>query len=190
MILRAAVLTVFSWCLGIYPGARGYAGPRADSGIRTLPVCEALAHSAQYNGKIVRIRGRVFGTDEGTWFVSNDCPGVFVTDGKVWPSNIAWTSPEDLTFILHPVDFTFDKNSLKRIDSRWRRLRKQFTDKCLEVTYTGMFESWSKDGATKRDPKGHKYRINGFGHLNSAPAQLVLKSADDVTPIPNCKPGK
>jgi GntR family transcriptional regulator len=27
----------------------------------------------------------------------------------------------------------------------------------------------------------------GFGHLNGGPGQLIVKSVDDVTPIPNCR---
>lgn len=152
-----------------------------------LTVCDALSHPSLYDGKMVRIRGEIYSTDEGTWFVGEHCPGAFHSDGKVWPSTIAWTSPQDLTFIVHRVNFTFDAASVKGVQEKWAKLRKRFADKCIEVTYTGMFESWSKDNATKTDPKGHKYFIKGFGHLNEAPAQLVLKSADDVTPISKCK---
>jgi hypothetical protein len=99
-------------------------------------------------------------------------------------------NPPDPTFILHKVDFTFDKASRKRIDRRWLQFRKHLSDKCITVSYTGMFESWSKEKARKTDPEGHVYEIPGFGHLNGAPAQLVLKSADDIEPIPNCKASK
>jgi hypothetical protein len=171
--------------------AWGLPGGRAQqvvtpSTIPTLSACEVLAHASDYDGKLVRIRGPVGATDEGAAFVGEECPGIFVTDSKVWPSAVAWTGPTNLMFILHPVDFTFDADSRKRIDEKWGDLRKRLPDRCIAVTYTGMFESWSRDKAKKKDPKGTVYEIPGFGHLNEAPAQLVLKSADDVEAIPNC----
>jgi hypothetical protein len=155
--------------------------------IPTLTVCEVLSHPSEYDGKIVRIRDRVFGTDEGAGFIGESCPGIYVTDGKIWPSQIAWTMPTDLTFILHKVDFQFDWQSGKALNKKYRALRKRVPDRCLEYTYTGMFESWSKQTAKKIDLKGRQYEIPGFGHLNESPAQLVLKSADDITPSANCK---
>jgi hypothetical protein len=163
---------------------------QTEAAIPTLTVCGALSKAARYDGEIVQIRGRVYGTDEGTWFLGEECPGIYVTEGKVWPSTIAWTMPSDLTFIIHPVHISFDRTSGPRIQKKWEQLRKHLPDRCIAVTYTGMFESWSKEKAIKTDPKGHVYEFAGFGHLNGAPAQLVLESADDVEPIPNCKVSK
>jgi hypothetical protein len=42
---------------------------QTEAAIPTLTVCEALSHASEYDGKMVRIRGPVYGTDEGTWFV-------------------------------------------------------------------------------------------------------------------------
>lgn len=175
----------FALCIG-FP-AQCWSGDAAS--IPTLSVCEALSHASEYDGKMVRIRDRVVGTEEGAWFVGEQCPGIFVTEGKVWPSTIAWTMPSDLTFIIHGVAFDFDRESRKRIDSKWEKLREYLPDRCIAVTYTGMFERWSKQNSRKMDPKGTPYEISGFGHLNGAPAQLVLKSADDVGAIPGCKVG-
>jgi hypothetical protein len=155
--------------------------------IPTIEVCEALSNPEKYDGKMVQIRDRVYGTSEGAAFVGDSCPGIFVTQGKVWPSAVAWTMPTQLAFIIHPVNFSFDWASSKKLDKKWSKLLKRFPARCLAVTYTGMFESWSKDKARKTDPEGHVWEFDGFGHLNAAPAQLVLKSADDVVPISNCK---
>lgn len=163
-------------------------GQKADeSPLPTLTVCEALGHAADYDGKIIRIRDRVRGSSEGAGFVGTECPSIYVTENKTWPSVIAWTMPSQTTFILHPVDFTFDWESSKRIHMKWGELRKHLPDRCIVVTYTGMFESWSREKATKRYPNGWVREIPGFGHLNAEPAQLVLKSADDVSAAPKCK---
>src|SRR5579864_3602792 len=153
------------------------APPKKDK-VPTLTVCEALAKPLEYDGKIVQIRDRVVGTDEATTFISDSCPGVLVTDGKVWPSSIVWTMPEKLDFIIHPVNFTFDWSSQKRLKEKWERVRGQVPDKCFALSYTGMFEVWSKSKARRPIPGGWT-EFDGFGHLNGWGAQLVLMSADD-----------
>jgi len=151
--------------------------------IPTLTVCEALSHASEYNGKMVQIRDRMVGTDEGAGFFGESCPGVFVTEGKVWPSAIAWASPNES--ILHRVDFSFDWESSKKLHEKWHRLRKRLPDRCIAVHTRGCL----KAGRRKEQVDGSRgtvVRIPGFGHLNGAPAQLVLKSADAVEEIPDC----
>jgi|SRR5215472_4689707 len=178
----------FALVLGALFSDPGESNQNHEASTPTLKVCEVLSRASEFDGKILRIRDQIFSTDEGTWFVGEGCPGIFVTDGKVWPSSIAWTSPGQTEFILHPVNFSFDNASLARLAKKWKRLRKQISDGCIAVTYTGMFEVWSKEKARKTHPNGIIEEIPGFGHLNGAPAQLVLKSADDVAAIPNCTP--
>jgi hypothetical protein len=165
---------------------RSHARSAGKDPIPTITVCEALEHPAEYDGKMVHIRDDTYSNGEGAWFVGKSCPGVFVTEGKVWPSTIAWTMPANSMTVLHPVEFRYDSDSSKRTEKKYQELRKRFPARCLRVTYTGMFEIWSKEKARKTDSKGHKYEFAGFGHLNGAPAQLVMKSHDDVSVIPNC----
>jgi len=177
----------FAAILAAFFGASAGQHQNDQATVPTLGVCEALTRASEYDGKMVRIRGQVSSTEEGTWYIGDDCRGTFVSDGKVWPSSIAWTSPDNKEFILHPITFSFDKSSLTRLDKKWVRLRKQLSDRCIAVTYTGMFEMWSRDKARKMYPGGKVLEIPGFGHLNGSPTQLVLKSADEVVAIPNCK---
>src|SRR5690349_121436 len=173
-------------------GARLPAVPEQTTQNTALPiltVCEALSHASEYDGKIVRIRDTTFGTDEFSAFRSDLCPGVLVTDGKVWPSSIVWTMPSDSEMILHPVNFIFDSESQQVLQKKWQELSKHLPNKCIAVMYTGMFEVWSRSKSRKTIPGGWK-EFSGFGHLNGWGAQLVLKSADDVAPIPNCQPKK
>jgi hypothetical protein len=163
-----------------------------DPAERALTVCEVLAHAAQYDGKLIQIRARTEGTDEGWWFVGDGCDGVFVTEGQIWPSAIAMGSapephaPRSATYV-HAVDFEFDFGSLSILQRKIELLRKNVPAGCLEVIYTGMFETrsdWSK--AKWIYPDGHS-KFLGFGHLGEAPGQLVPKSGDDVRAIPGCK---
>lgn len=153
--------------------------------IPILSVCEALSHPADYDGKIVRIRDRILSTEEGVSFFGEHCPGIYVTEGKVWPSAITWTMPTQTDTILHPVDFSFDWSTHEKLRKRAEEIGKQNPGRCIALTYTGMFEVWTKKNARKPYRNGW-IEIPGFGHLNAAGAQLVLKSADDVEVIPNC----
>ena len=182
-IISLLALVLFSGWIGL----RSQTKKSFGVSLPTLTVCGALSHANQYDGKLVRIRGRVLSTGEATGFVSEDCPGVLVTDGRIWQSAIAWTMPTDRMFIVHPVNFKYDWDSSKRLKAKYHRLHKHLPDECIELTYTGMFEVWSVTNSKKTDSKGTPYEIPGFGHLNGAGAQLVLKSADDAMPIPNCK---
>jgi hypothetical protein len=157
-----------------------------DQEIPTLTVCEALSDRANYDGKMVRIRDRIIGTEEGTSFSSESCPGILVTDGKVWPSAITWTMPKQKEQILHPVNFDFDWASFERLKAKWETLRDKAGEACVALTYTGMFEVWSKNKARKPYKDGW-VEIPGFGHMGGAGAQLVLKSADDVSIITGCQ---
>ena len=153
--------------------------------IPTLTVCEALSHASEYDGRMVQIRDQVFGTEESASFVGDSCPGVLVTDGKVWPSAITLTMPGQLDTILHPVDFKFDEGSDERLQRKWDHMKDSVGNKCVVMAYTGMFEVFSKAKARKPYRDGW-IEFSGFGHLNAAGAQLVLKSADDIVTIPNC----
>jgi hypothetical protein len=156
-----------------------------------LGVCEALSQPLKYDGQFVQIRGRVEGTDEGGWLVGDECPGVFVTDEHhVWPSVISLATPTSTKLgstRIHPIDFEFDAESDRRIDAKYRELRTRVPDKCIFLTYSGLFETrrdWAN--AVARFPNGTT-KVIGFGHLGTAPAQLILKSADSVEVIPDCR---
>lgn len=64
--------------LAIIPtlAADAQTGKPAEAPIPTFTVCEILSHRVEYNGKLVRIRASVLGTDEGAWFAGDGCPGV------------------------------------------------------------------------------------------------------------------
>jgi hypothetical protein len=159
---------------------------KVEEKLPTLTVCEALTHAKEYDGKMVRVRGRISDTMEWTAFRGEDCPGALIIDGKEWPSSIVWTMPDDVDMIIHPVHFTFDQASQKELDKKWEVMKGTVKRSCVAVTYTGMFEVWSKAKARK-PVRGGWTEFPGFGHLNGWGAQLVLKSADDLEPIPKCK---
>jgi hypothetical protein len=157
---------------------------KETSNLPILTVCEILSNPLQYDGKLIRIRDVIRGTDEGSWFVGDQCLDLFVTEGHAWPSLISLAVPGN-PLQLHSVDFKYDFASQNRLTSKYGQLKRRVSGDCIAWTYTGVFETrknWAGAEAKTIDP----LRLRGFGHLNAAPGQLLLKSADDVTAIPNC----
>ncbi|HSR09340.1 MAG TPA: hypothetical protein VLM42_19565 [Bryobacteraceae bacterium] len=161
-------------------------GKTAEAPIPTFTVCEILAQRVEYDGKMVRIRASIFGTDEGVWFVG-DCPGVVSTDGHVWPSTISMqvaSSEMAPSSHDHPVNFASDYRSEKKLWPKLRRIGRKVPEECVIWTYTGLFET--RDIYPKVTyPKAPPAYI-GFGQASAAPAQLIWKTAEDVNVDPNC----
>lgn len=188
-------LLTFTAMLLFLPGTVGRLGaasslspPNAgEPGI--LTVCEILSAPLRYNGRMVTVRGTTNATDEGWWLSGDECPGILVTDGFTWPAAISLRGPEDGPGLrLHAVDFTCDWNARHRLEVKYKRLRKHVAAGCMVYTLTGLFETredWSKFRDVHPDGTvGQGYQ--GFGHLGFAPAQLLLKSEDNVEAIPDC----
>ena len=155
-----------------------------------VSVCDLLSHASRYDGRLVHVRDRVEGTDEGRWFVGDECPAVFKTNGDhVWPSSVFLATPS-ATVVgrtrLHEVDFEYDLAGERRLEPKIEQLRAKFGDRCLAWAYTGVFETRTNWAAAKVEYPNGTLRIIGFGHGGEAPAQLILKSFDDVSALPTC----
>jgi hypothetical protein len=158
-----------------------------------LSICDVLSRPLEYNGKLVRVSGKQQGTNEGVWLVTDKCPGVFVTNDYVWPTEIwlayAGTNPNPESEPA-AINFQFDFGSEKRAISKYRKLRRKAPAECLVFTFAGLFETrsdWSKSRIYY--PTNSTWRTLGFGHLNAAPAQLLLTS-EDVEIMPQCNAAK
>jgi hypothetical protein len=170
--------------LGLSVGLFAQSGKKESSSLPVLTVCEILSNPLKYDGQLIRIRGVTSGTSEGAWFVGDDCPGVFVTEGYVWPALISLELPGN-PLQLHPVDFQFSFESQEKLAQEYKRLKRRVSEDCIAWTYTGVFET-RKDWTGAEAKTIDQGRLRGFGHANAAPGQLLLKSADDVSAIPNC----
>jgi len=113
-----------------------------DGAIPVLTVCEVLSAPQRYNGRTVRVRGMLSGTDEGAWFYSNSCEGAFTTADHIWPSVISLARPP------LSLGFKFDKDSERRLPAKFKRLRKSAPETCMlftKITYTGIFETRGRE---------------------------------------------
>lgn len=144
-----------------------------------VAVCDVLRDPLRYDGELIQIRGEVVGTEEGSWLKGFDCPGVLKTDGYVWDSLISLDLPGN-PLQIHQVDFEHDFTADRRLEQKYRLLRRKLPDKCIALTYTGLFET------RKEWQRMMNGKPRGFGHLNAAPGALIIKSADGVAPVANC----
>lgn len=159
------------WAVGSPPG-------RAET--PTLSVCQALTERLRFDGQFVKIRGAVVGTEEGTWLKDDACPKIVSADGFAWDPIISVDAPP-ATVQSHNVPYEYDVHSEARIRKKYARLRRRHSDKCLVFTFSGVL------GTQPEFPLLRSGRPRGFGHLNGAPAQLIIRSQDDVAVIPGCR---
>jgi hypothetical protein len=140
-----------------------------------ISVCTALADRLRFNGKIISVRGYEESTDEGSW-LKGDCKVHVTTGGRPWP-NLIWLSISHRDS-LHEIPFQTNMDALRRFgDVTAKATRSGHTYRAW-VTYEGMFE-------TEGVPEIGGGRVGpgegvGFGHLNGAPAQLVIKTVRDL----------
>jgi hypothetical protein len=126
----------------------------------------------KYNGQLVTIQGVSQGTDEGWWIgAGKTCSTLLITHGYTWPS-IIWvesvSGPQQHT---HHADFQTDLQAVNKADQEVRRAHIDPRSDLVWLTFTGIFE-------TREFTEGNvgKSRAFGFGHLNSAPGQFLLKT--------------
>ena len=144
----------------------------------TLSVCNVLAHDPTIlNGKIIRIKGYVGGTDEGTWLMG-DCQTHLVTKGLTWGNDIAWY-----------INLAEEKTarSWERYAKKLKRLRPDWQHDRIWVTVAGRLETRrTMDDPVVQTPYGLA-RV-GFGHLSSSPAEIDVMSIETIDVERNKEP--
>ena len=180
-LLAAAALA----CMGPVQARSGSGAP----GPPVVTVCDLMRTPLEYDGRLIQVRGRLSGTDEGEWLFGDGCPGALVTDGHVWPTAI-WLTAPDHRGVLHAPDFKLDEDSGRRFNRSYKRLRRRLPEQCIVSTLTGLFETRRDWSQFKRAYPSGTWAFTGFGHLGEAPGQLVIKSEDEVAVVPNCSAGR
>jgi len=151
--------------------------------VRPLTVCEVLSQSAAYNGKMVTLKGVDASTDEGLWVRGISCLPITI-GGREWPPVVSLVTPD---MALEETDFEFDEASWTRVGAEYKRRLSALPRNCVEFTYTGLFQTRSNWENFKLVYPDGRILYLGYGHLNFAPAQLIVKSADRVDSLPDCK---
>jgi hypothetical protein len=145
-----------------------------------LSVCDILSDPAKYNGRLVTIRAISEGTDEGWWIgAGKACTAPLITNGYSWPS-IIWVQSIGGPQHTHRPDFETDQNAVSKVDREVRRLHIDPKLDRIWLSFTGIFETREFTAKDVGNADG-KWRADGFGHLNSAPGQLLLKTVSGLS---------
>jgi hypothetical protein len=150
------------------------AADQTDAGANPIPVltvCQALSAPAKYGGQIVIIVGRLRGTDEGGW-LTEDCGLKNEIEGRTYGNAIS------ITYLLdwvaeppsRPAGFKWDRGQLYQALGE---VRKTTSLEGADQWYA-FFGRLETTIPLKKDlGYGRTLMRYGYGHLNSAPAELV-----------------
>ena len=145
--------------------------------ITDTSVCEIMKKPSVFNGKLVRLKGKLESRFEYYAIADSGC-------GPIWVD-----TPEQKELSPRP-NFKITKNeNLKKTDALISISR------AASVTVVGRLDGVDelKRNTVVTDPKALKdgsraaavsFRSNGFGHLGQYKARLVLKSVEEVNQIP------
>ncbi len=172
--LRILPALMFAGSFGI---TFGQSPPATIAKVPVVTVCEALSDLSGYNGKTIIVVGRFGHTSEGSW-LSEDCESKLVVGGKTWDDSIS------TSYMRHRVEppphlpkgFKWDrellKNKLKEVQKTTKLVvLKKYNYKDKWLAMFGRFENGVPIRVMKIGDR--EFTTYGFGHLNSAPAQLV-----------------
>jgi hypothetical protein len=157
--------------VAIFAVARSAGQPPVSKVERAYSVCEVLADLAALNGKVISVRGTVIGGGHGASLTAR-CSAPLIVKRFTWPNAIWLELPRS------GKPFEPERSALERADAAVRRFRRREGDEIV-MTYVGMLQTDDLATRTFVDREGKPAGL-GFGHLNFAPAQPIIKTARDV----------
>jgi hypothetical protein len=140
-----------------------------DAGtLPVIPICDLFQNLATWRGKRVAVRGNVVSTFEGSW-ITGSCEGGFVTDGYRWPISLNYAIPA-----------YYSSKTARLYDPKWPTLAngEDLSQHRSNVIWTATFVGFLRmrsEYTVRRLPNGVDIK-NGFGHLNSAAAELIVET--------------
>jgi len=137
-------------------------------GTEHITVCDLFKNLDRYRGKVVTISGVYFGN------LRESCPTPFITGSRSWPSALNLVDSEYPPGLGQPPLFTTDKESWDRLDRRVLSEARAGRREEIWVTLTGLIRA----PEVYVRPDGRV--VGGFGHLNSLPAELVVKRVVEI----------
>ncbi len=170
---RVGLVLIFTTsCLGAEQNAR-------------LTACDALTNRLHYNGQLVAIRGEVRAGGHGPYMIPEGaCSYELITGGVAWPNKINLTYPNNRSPIeTDHAPFSLDTRALRKADEYLERMGFRPGIDTEIATYVGLFVTYPDlDNRVSIGVPG-AWR-HGFGPAGmGAPAQLVIKTVEDVTII-------
>jgi hypothetical protein len=135
---------------------------------KPVAVCEVTQNLARFDNLNVTLQGEYTVTSE-VYLRSGACHSQVLVDGQRYVGGIALLGSDDSRRLKRPALFRTQDSAFKTLARAWEKARQQ--RKKLIVTLEGRIDSYPWFIA----PRGQEHVRRGFGHLNSFPAQLVVK---------------
>jgi hypothetical protein len=149
--------------------------------VEVQTVCDILLDQGKFNGKAVAVLGRFIATDEGAWLTEDDC-GREVEAQRVPVHLFVWIEQGGIPSNT-PGTPVLDQDSLKlklAQAAKTTRLGKRVEFRCTISARDGkpkcgwpeVQDRWAIAYGRVETQGDRGY---GFGHLNGAPAQVVVQ---------------
>jgi hypothetical protein len=153
----------------------------ATAQIKAASVCEILSDLERFSGKMVSLRAEVLSSVD-TWLAAENCKLRIRVNGVAFDNLIAIVWPDSpIVQISRPrVPFPSDEISFDKLNAamRARDIRRDQVHANVE----GLIVT--RHPAMALVPKSGLPRQLGFGHLNGAPAQIIVKTMSDFVISP------
>lgn len=134
-------------------------------------VCEVIMNDpTRLNGRIIKVRGIIGGTDEGIWLVG-ECKTRLVTKGVTWSN--------DLSVYVNASDQSIVR-SWQKLGAKLDQLHANLRQDKVWVTIIGRLETRASMDEEVQETS-HGWVPLGFGHMNGSPAEINVISVEDVT---------
>lgn len=149
-----------------------------------LDSCELLREMPAFNGKMVAVTGIVqtpAGRGEGgASLAAPDCPVKIVVKGFEFGNTIELTPPwYPPIFFDHKVDFNWDKKNFDALSELMHSFDAETQE--LRATVVGLFETRvPTESLVSIEPDHPEGRLQGYGHLNHSPAQIIVKTVNGM----------
>jgi hypothetical protein len=138
------------------------------STLTVIPICGLFQNLAAWRGKRVAVRGNVVSTFEGSW-ITGSCDDGFVTNGYRWPISLNYAIPA-----------YYSSKTASLYEPKWptlpngEDLSQHRSNAIWTATFVGFLRMRS-EYTVRLLPNG-VYLTNGFGHLNSSAAELIVET--------------
>jgi hypothetical protein len=127
---------------------------------------------------MVEIRGVLEfarGGESGPFISAPWCKETITVHGHVFRNALVLTSPQDESR-LHRVEYKVDERAIRNMNDM--RARTSGRPEEVHATVIGLFETRSP--VTELVREKDVYVMNGFGHMNDAPGQILVRTIRDM----------
>jgi hypothetical protein len=151
---------------------------KGKQSVDPMPVCETLKNRHLLHSRLVKIRGVYESSVHGAWLSEKKCSECFVIKGVTGPCAIHLVG----TFKKEYLDsIRLYRLSIKRFEERWNRGQEELVHTAL---VEGIFITKTDDELFIGVDYLKQLRLNGFGHGNTFPAEISVKTVTLVSAKP------